>query len=73
MRDLGDSLGVPIHVFGPETHITAIVPMALGLAPIEVLQVEEFYFLYILDICVGTDLGRRFTTSRTIVASTNIA
>lgn len=30
MRDLGDVLGVPIHVFGPETHITAIVPMALG-------------------------------------------
>lgn len=29
MRDLGDNLGVPIHVFGPETHITAIVPMAL--------------------------------------------
>lgn len=29
MRDLGDTLGVPINVFGPETHITAIVPMAL--------------------------------------------
>lgn len=29
MRELGDNLGVPIHVFGPETHITAIVPMAL--------------------------------------------
>lgn len=26
----GDSLGVPIHVFGPETHMTAIVSMALG-------------------------------------------
>lgn len=34
MRDLGDSLGVPIHVFGPETHITAIVPLALqGILP----------------------------------------
>ncbi|KAE9389757.1 ATP-citrate synthase [Gymnopus androsaceus JB14] len=31
MRLLGESLGVPIHVFGPETHITAIVPLALGL------------------------------------------
>ncbi|XP_025094977.1 ATP-citrate synthase-like isoform X2 [Pomacea canaliculata] len=30
MRELGDSLGVPIHVFGPETHMTAIVSMALG-------------------------------------------
>lgn len=29
MRDLGDNLGVPIHVFGPEMHITGIVPLAL--------------------------------------------
>jgi ATP citrate (pro-S)-lyase len=25
MRELGNTLGVPIHVFGPETHMTAIV------------------------------------------------
>lgn len=31
MRDTGKSIGVPIRVFGPETHITAVVPMALGL------------------------------------------
>ncbi|KAG1721921.1 ATP citrate lyase, partial [Suillus lakei] len=31
MRLLGESLGVPIHVFGPDTHITEIVPLALGL------------------------------------------
>ncbi|XP_064614160.1 ATP-citrate synthase-like [Liolophura sinensis] len=30
MRELGSTLGVPIHVFGPETHMTAIVGMALG-------------------------------------------
>jgi ATP citrate (pro-S)-lyase len=30
MREIGASLGVPIHVFGPETHMTAIVSMALG-------------------------------------------
>ncbi|XP_071108684.1 ATP-citrate synthase-like [Haliotis cracherodii] len=30
MRELGDNLGVPIQVFGPETHMTAIVSMALG-------------------------------------------
>ena len=30
MRLLGESLGVPIHVYGPETHITDIVPIALG-------------------------------------------
>lgn len=33
MRLLGESLGVPIRVFGPETHITEIVPLALGIAP----------------------------------------
>ncbi len=31
MRRLGPELGVPIHVYGPEAHITAIVPLALGL------------------------------------------
>ncbi|PKI83816.1 ATP citrate synthase [Malassezia vespertilionis] len=31
MRLLGDDLGVQIKVFGPETHITDIVPLALGL------------------------------------------
>lgn len=30
MTELGDTLGVPINVFGPETHMTAIVAMALG-------------------------------------------
>ncbi|KAL0058396.1 ATP citrate lyase subunit 1 [Marasmius tenuissimus] len=33
MRLLGESLGVPIRVFGPETHITAIVPLALDVEP----------------------------------------
>lgn len=31
MRDLGKTIGVPVHVYGPETHITAIVPLALGI------------------------------------------
>lgn len=31
MRDVGIQLGVTIKVFGPETHITAVVPLALGL------------------------------------------
>ncbi len=31
MKSCGESIRVPVHVFGPETHITAIVPMALGL------------------------------------------
>jgi len=29
MRRLGDTLGVPIEVYGPETHMTTIVPMAI--------------------------------------------
>jgi len=29
MRELGNELGVPIEVFGPETHMTKIVSMAL--------------------------------------------
>ncbi|XP_071961776.1 ATP-citrate synthase-like [Antedon mediterranea] len=35
MRELGSSLGVPIHVYGTETHMTAIVGMALGTRAIE--------------------------------------
>ncbi|KAJ7130786.1 ATP citrate lyase isoform 2 [Mycena crocata] len=31
MRLLGESLGVPIKVYGPDTHITDIVPIALGI------------------------------------------
>lgn len=30
MRQLGERLGVQIHVYGPETHMTRIVSMALG-------------------------------------------
>eukprot|EP00500_Bicosoecida_sp_ms1_P002309 CAMPEP_0203812190 /NCGR_PEP_ID=MMETSP0115-20131106/4007_1 /ASSEMBLY_ACC=CAM_ASM_000227 /TAXON_ID=33651 /ORGANISM="Bicosoecid sp, Strain ms1" /LENGTH=507 /DNA_ID=CAMNT_0050721029 /DNA_START=36 /DNA_END=1555 /DNA_ORIENTATION=+ len=31
MKNLGKQIGLKIEVYGPETHITAIVPMALGL------------------------------------------
>jgi len=30
MREVGQNLAIPLHVFGPETHMTAIVGMALG-------------------------------------------
>ncbi|HNW45697.1 MAG TPA: ATP citrate lyase citrate-binding domain-containing protein [Elusimicrobiales bacterium] len=30
MRKLGATLGLPIEVYGPETHMTAVVSMALG-------------------------------------------
>ncbi|MFO8051028.1 MAG: ATP citrate lyase citrate-binding domain-containing protein [Thermoplasmatota archaeon] len=29
MRNLGDEIGIPIKVFGPEVHMTSIIPMAL--------------------------------------------
>jgi ATP citrate (pro-S)-lyase len=35
MRETQLDTGLPIHIYGPETHITAIVPLALGLAKIE--------------------------------------
>lgn len=35
MKETGDTLGVPLHVFGPETHMTAIVGMALGKRPLK--------------------------------------
>lgn len=34
MREVGGLLGIPVHVFGPETHMTAICGMALGTRPI---------------------------------------
>lgn len=30
MGIIGPQLGVPLHVFGPESHMTSIVAMALG-------------------------------------------
>jgi len=34
MREIGSTLGIPLFVFGPETHMTAICGMALGKKPI---------------------------------------
>ena len=35
MRQTAESTGLPIRIYGPETHITAVVPLALGLAKYE--------------------------------------
>ena len=35
MRQTAQSTGLPIRIYGPETHITAVVPLALGLAKYE--------------------------------------
>lgn len=42
MREFGSSLGIPLHVFGPETHMTAICGMALGKRPIPQITSAEF-------------------------------
>ncbi|XP_022904967.2 ATP-citrate synthase isoform X1 [Onthophagus taurus] len=36
MREVGQTLGIPLYVFGPETHMTAICGMALGKKPIPI-------------------------------------
>lgn len=41
MRLLGEELGVEIHVFGPETHITNIVPLALGIKTEKEIELEQ--------------------------------
>jgi len=35
MRECATETGLPIHIYGPETEMTAIVPLALGLDSIE--------------------------------------
>jgi ATP citrate (pro-S)-lyase len=41
MRFLGEDLGVEIQVFGPETHITDIVPLALGIKSKKDIEVAQ--------------------------------
>ncbi|UZJ53572.1 hypothetical protein CBS101457_002892 [Exobasidium rhododendri] len=41
MRLLGEDLGVEIQVFGPETHITDIVPLALGIKTTADLEIAK--------------------------------
>ena len=41
MREVGQKLGLNMHVFGPETHMTAIVGMALGTRPISRVQFKQ--------------------------------
>lgn len=42
MREYGGTLGIPLHVFGPETHMTAIVGMALGKRQISQTSSADF-------------------------------
>lgn len=49
MKETGQTLGIPVHVFGPETHMTAIVAMAMGkrdiTAPVENSQTTANFLL----------------------------
>lgn len=42
MREYGSTLGIPLFVFGPETHMTAICGMALGKRPIPQTSSTDF-------------------------------
>ena len=41
MRDVGQNLEIPLFVFGPETHMTAIVAMALDKREVPVVAPAE--------------------------------
>eukprot|EP00056_Hartaetosiga_gracilis_P009079 m.130072 g.130072 ORF g.130072 m.130072 type:complete len:1078 (+) comp13055_c2_seq4:64-3297(+) len=43
MQDAGERLHIDMHVYGPETHMTAIVSMGLGIKPAETMKLEESF------------------------------
>jgi hypothetical protein len=63
MREVGASLGIPIHVFGPETHMTAIVGMALGilffLLFIILIYLLPFFLLFIQENALLLHLNKQ--------------
>ncbi|PBC28740.1 ATP-citrate synthase [Apis cerana cerana] len=56
IREVGRRLGIPVHVFGPETHMTAICAMALGKKPIPDPEAQEFSTANFL-LPSGQDMG----------------
>ncbi len=59
MREVGKNLGIPLFVFGPETHMTAIVGMALGKRAIEQEEKRgsETTANFLLPTSVSTRVG----------------
>eukprot|EP01119_Soliformovum_irregulare_P001994 TRINITY_DN1202_c0_g1_i1.p1 TRINITY_DN1202_c0_g1~~TRINITY_DN1202_c0_g1_i1.p1 ORF type:complete len:1077 (+),score=325.89 TRINITY_DN1202_c0_g1_i1:98-3328(+) len=53
MNECGESTGIPIEVFGPETHITSVVAYALGVTPI-----PEYLEDTAPKFSIRNDLGR---------------
>ncbi|XP_033335851.1 ATP-citrate synthase [Megalopta genalis] len=56
IREVGRRLGIPVYVFGPETHMTAICAMALGKKPIPDPETQEFSTANFL-LPSGQDVG----------------
>lgn len=61
MREVGQNLAIPLYVFGPETHMTAIVGMALGTRdiPTETPAKESTTANFLLPGSVGDSAGLR--------------
>ncbi|XP_017884701.1 ATP-citrate synthase [Ceratina calcarata] len=71
IREVGRRLGIPVYVFGPETHMTAICAMALGKKPIPDPEAQEFStanFLLPSGQDVGPSAPQRATTSSALAA-----
>lgn len=56
IREVGRRLGIPVYVFGPETHMTAICGMAMGSKPIPDPEAQEFSTANFL-LPSGQDVG----------------
>ena len=56
---MGQNLAIPLYVFGPETHMTAIVGMALGTRdiPTETPAKESTTANFLLPGSVGDSAG----------------
>lgn len=75
IREVGRRLGIPVHVFGPETHMTAICAMALGKKPIPDPEAQEFStanFLLPSGQDVGPSVPSKSTSSTPITEQTKL-
>jgi len=77
MREVGQHLGIPLFVFGPETHMTAIVGMALGkrAVPTELPSKEATTANFLLPGSAGKSGAgddAKTTTTTPVVTTTTI-
>ncbi|OMJ14484.1 ATP-citrate synthase [Smittium culicis] len=71
MRELGLTLGVEIRVFGPETHITAVVPLALGKTSAHIKDFNDRMKKQIPDTSVPQTPAEQFETSSQTPSQSN--